>query len=195
MQRDRVNIIYKGLCEGPTRIDDEWIWYSNRSVGLIWVPEYGSMAEHNGKVVAGWRERVDFPEWGLRRVRAKLDSGAKTSAIDVAQYEMIDDEHVRFEIVYRDRPVRMTKWVEARCERVTNIKPSSGEPSERVICKTTIRIGDEEFEAEIGLVCRKGMLCRMLIGRTAMSGRYLVDSSRKYVITKKKQTPAAKDEL
>lgn len=153
------------------------------------------MSDLDGMTVAGWRERVDLPEWGLRRVRAKLDSGAKTSAIDVAQYEMIDDEHVRFEIVYRDRPVRKTKWVEARCERVTNIKPSSGEPSERVICKTMIRIGDEEFEAEIGLVCRKGMLCRMLIGRRAMSGRFLVDSQRKYVLTKKRIDSTTKDQL
>ncbi len=139
--------------------------------------------------IGGWRERVDIPEWGLRRVRAKLDTGARTSAIDVAQFEMIDEEHVRFEIVYRVLPVRKTRWVEAKCHRVTNVKPSDGMPKERVICQTRIRIGEMEFDAEIGLVCRKGMLCRMLIGRSALAGRILVDSSQKYLITDSKTSP------
>ncbi len=144
------------------------------------------------EVVAGWRERVDIPDWGIRRVRAKLDTGARTSAIDVAQYEMIDDTHVRFEIVYRTKPERKTRWVEAPCHRVTRVKPSSGKASERVICHTRIRIGDDEFDAEVGLVCRKGMLCRMLVGREALAGRYFVDSSEKYLVTGKAKKKARK---
>jgi hypothetical protein len=147
----------------------------------------------NQEVVAGWRERVDLPDWKIRRVRAKFDTGAKTSAIDVAQYEMIDDTHVRFEIVYRTEPERKTRWVEAPCHRLTNVKPSSGEVSERVICHTRIRIGDDEFDAEVGLVCRKGMLCRMLIGREALGGRYFVDSSNKYVLTGKSKKTTKKE--
>ena len=152
------------------------------------------MTESFTQITAGWRERVDIPEWGLHRVRAKLDTGARTSAIDVAQFEMIDDEHVRFEIVYRVSPVRKTRWVEAKCHRVTNVKPSHGESKERVICHTRIRIGELEFDAEIGLVCRKGMLCRMLIGRSALAGRLLVDSSQKYAVTEKRTKPAPKDQ-
>lgn len=148
------------------------------------------MDDAKGLKSAGWRERVDLPAWGLYRVRAKLDTGAKTSAIDVAQYEIIDDTHVRFEIVYREKPTRKTKWVQAECQRITVVKSSNGQPQERVICKTKIRIDGEEFEAEIGLVCRKGMLCRMLIGRTSLQGRFLVDSSEKYILTStKKQEP------
>ena len=71
------------------------------------------MASTDRTIVAGWSERVDLPDWGLHRVRAKLDTGAKTSAIDVAQFEIIDDEHVRFEVVYRVTPTRLTKWIEA----------------------------------------------------------------------------------
>jgi len=153
------------------------------------------MISSENTVVAGWSERVDMPDWGLHRVRAKLDTGARTSAIDVAQFEIIDDEHVRFEVVYRVTPTRLTKWVEARCNRITRVKPSHGQPQDRVVCLTTLRIGDEEFEAELGLVCRKGMLCRMLIGRSALSDRYLVDSSRKYVITKKKDSNPSEDSI
>ena len=146
---------------------------------------------------AGWRERVDLPEWGIRRVRAKLDTGARTSAIDVAQYEILDDDHVRFEIVYRLKPTRKTKWVQARISRSAIVKPSHGKAQERVVCLTTMRIGNDEFETEISLVCRKKMLCRMLIGRSALAGRFLVDSSEKYLIapstkakTKNKATPS-----
>lgn len=130
----------------------------------------------------GWRERVALPQWGLHRIRAKIDTGARTSAIDVAQFEMIDDEHVRFEVVYRDRPTRMTKWIEAKCVRTSRVKPSSGEIQERVVCVTKLRMGDQEFDAELSLVCRKGMLCRMLIGRSALSARFLVDPSKKYLL-------------
>ncbi|MCA9304484.1 MAG: ATP-dependent zinc protease [Phycisphaerales bacterium] len=130
----------------------------------------------------GWRERVALPDWGLYRVRAKVDTGARTSAIDVAQFEMIDDEHVRFEIVYRDRPVRKTKWIEARCVRTSRVKPSSGETQERIVCITKLQLGSETFDAELSLVCRKGMLCRMLIGRSALGGRFVVDPAQKYML-------------
>ncbi|MDF1810255.1 MAG: RimK/LysX family protein [Phycisphaerales bacterium] len=143
------------------------------------------MEPNTTQTAAGWREKIDLPEWGIRRVRAKLDTGARSSAIDVAQYEIIDDQRVRFEIVYRDRPTRKTKWIETQYSRMTNVKPSSGEPQSRVMCKTTFRIGDQEFESEIGLVCRKGMLCRMLIGRSALADRFVVDSSRKYIVSPK----------
>ncbi|MFK7759673.1 MAG: ATP-dependent zinc protease [Phycisphaerales bacterium] len=132
-------------------------------------------------IIAGWRERANLPDWRIRNVRAKLDTGAKTSAIDVAQYEFIDDTHVRFEIVYREKPTRKTKWVTAEYLRTSKVKPSSGETQERVVCLTTIELGGQSFKIEVSLVCRKGMLCRMLIGRSALRNRFLVDSAHKYL--------------
>lgn len=149
-------------------------------------------AGHEGDrlLVAGWRERVDLPEWGLRRVRAKLDTGARTSAIDVATIEHLDNGKIRFEVVGRNEPVRTTKWVEATPVRTTIIKPSSGEAQERIVCRTLARIGPFEREIEISLVCRRGMLCRMLVGRTALEGMMLVDSGSKYRLTSKLKTSA-----
>ncbi|NNF44794.1 MAG: ATP-dependent zinc protease, partial [Phycisphaerales bacterium] len=115
----------------------------------------------------GWRERVDLPDWGVRRIRAKIDTGARTSAIDVAQIETLADDRVRFEVVVRDRPRRVTKWIEADTARQSVVKPSSGERQQRVVCRTTMGIAGIEHEIELSLVCRQGMLCRMLIGRTA----------------------------
>lgn len=134
----------------------------------------------------GWRERVDLPDWGLHGVRAKIDTGARTSAIDVAQIEQLDDGRIRFEVVGKLKPTRKTKWVEARPVRTSTVKPSHGEPQTRHVCLTTIQIGPHTHEIEISLVCRRRMLCRMLIGRTALAGHFLVDASRMYVQTKPK---------
>ena len=137
----------------------------------------GEMPEGSEHVRVGWRERVDLPAWGLRGVRAKIDTGARTSAIDVAQIEHLDGGRVRFEVVYRQKPERRTRWVEADAVRTSVVKPSSGQRQERVVCRTLMRLGTVEREIEISLVCRRKMLCRMLVGRTALEGAFVVDVS------------------
>lgn len=133
-------------------------------------------------ITIGWRERVDIPEWGLRSVRAKVDTGARTSAIDVATIEELGDGRIRFEVVFRDRPKRRTTWVEATPVRTSVVKPSHGEAQTRYVCLVPIRIGEVEREIEVSLVCRRGMLCRMLLGRTALRG-FAVDPRTKYVLS------------
>ena len=142
----------------------------------------------------GWRERVDLPEWGVRRIRAKIDTGARTSAIDVAQIEFLNDDRVRFEVVARTRPERVTKWIEADTVRESVVRPSSGERQRRVVCSTTMSIAGIEHEIELSLVCRRKMLCRMLIGRTALAGVFAVDPSRTYLLTpSRKRTRRGED--
>lgn len=130
---------------------------------------------NDGPLLIGWRELVDLPEWGLRGIRAKIDTGARTSALHVAEFEILAGDRVRFEVVAREKPERKTRWVEAPLVRHSIVKPSSGERQERPVVSTRLRIGNREHEAEISLVCRKGMLCRMLVGRTALAGTFVVD--------------------
>ncbi len=129
---------------------------------------------------------MDLPAWGLTGVRAKIDTGARTSVIDVAQIETIDEGHVRFEVVWRTRPERLTKWIEAEAVRMSRVKPSTGELQERLVCMTKIRIGEIERHIELALVCRQNMRCRMLIGRKALAGLFLVDPSRAHVLTSRR---------
>lgn len=136
--------------------------------------------------IIGWRERVDLPAWGLRRVKAKTDTGARTSAIDVAQIQELPDGQIKFEVVYRTQPNRLTKWVRATPVRTTTVRPSHGEAQTRYVCLTRVIVGRIEREIEISLVCRQGMLCRMLLGRTALDG-ILVDPSRKHLLTPEKR--------
>lgn len=140
----------------------------------------------NTPIVIGWREKIDLPEWGLKRVRAKTDTGARTSAIDVADIERLSDEEVRFRVVYHHEPERVTRWIHAKIIRESTVKPSHGETQQRYVCETLIKIGKVERRIEISLVSRKGMLCRMLLGRTALDG-ILVDATRKYVLTDAKR--------
>ena len=137
-------------------------------------------------IVIGWREKIDLPEWGLKRVRAKTDTGARTSAIDVADIEELGDDEIRFRVVYHHDPEQVTKWIHAKVIRESTVKPSHGETQQRYVCETLVRIGEVVRRIEISLVSRKGMLCRMLLGRTALDG-ILVDATRKYVLTDAKR--------
>ncbi len=116
------------------------------------------------------------------RVRTKVDTGARTSAIDVADIEELGDGKIRFRVVYHHDPERITRWIHADSVRTSTVKPSHGEPQQRYVCETLVRIGKVERRIEISLVSRRGMLCRMLLGRTALDG-LLVDASSTYILT------------
>lgn len=133
-----------------------------------------------GPIILGWREHVFLPDWGIN-LRAKIDTGARTSAIHVGAIEELGGGRIRFEVVARERPPH-TIWVESSIVRESRVRPTSGMAQSRPVVRTTIRIGAVRREVEVGLVCRKGMLCRMLIGRRALEGVWVVDPSRKYVL-------------
>jgi len=141
-------------------------------------------------IVIGWREKIDLPEWGLRRVRTKIDTGARTSAIDVADIEELEPGKVRFRVVYHHDPIKITRWIYADSVRTSTVKPSHGETQERHVCETNIRIGGVEKRIEISLVSRTGMLCRMLLGRSALEG-LLVNAGEKYLLTESKRRARA----
>lgn len=153
-------------------------------------PGHTAAGDHRPPVI-GWREYIALPDWGIDRLRVKVDSGARTSAIHVAQYDELEDGTARFEVVISERPKMRTILVEAPLVREAVVKPSHGKRQRRPVVKTMMRLGGVEKEIEITLVCRKGMLCRMLLGRTAMGDDFLIDTSRKYQLserTRRKKT-------
>jgi len=150
------------------------------------------VAEKKPLPVVGWREFVDLPDWGLKGIRAKIDTGARTSAIDVDHVEELEDGRIRFQVVYRVKPTRRTRWLTATPVRESTVKPSHGVKQTRYVCHTRFRIGDVESELEISLVSRKKMLCRMLLGRTALAKLVQVDPSRTYLLSKPRKTSKRK---
>ena len=132
-------------------------------------------------VLVGWRELVALPDWGIKRLKAKIDTGARTSALHVGLVEELPDGRVRFEVVVREKPELRTTVVEARPVRRTTVKPSHGRKQERLVFRTLMQVGPISREIELSLVSRKGMLCRMLVGRTALPSHVLVSPGRKYL--------------
>ncbi len=140
-------------------------------------------------VVVGWREFVALPDWGIPRLKAKIDTGARTSAIHVGHLDELPDGRVRFEVVVREKPQLKTIWVEATPVGRTTVKPSSGEKQERLVFHTRLVVGPVDEEIELSLVSREGMLCRMLVGRRALPGHVLVDPARRYLHRKSGKPP------
>ena len=137
----------------------------------------------------GWREVVDLPEWGIFGLRAKADTGARSSAIDVDHLEELDSGLVRFRIL-ADRSTSehgsLERWIEAPLVRATHVRSSFGRRRRRLFVATTLRVAGIDLECELGLVDRSQMLCRMLIGRRTLRNLLLVDSSRTYVHGRRK---------
>ncbi|HLU62023.1 MAG TPA: RimK/LysX family protein [Gammaproteobacteria bacterium] len=128
-------------------------------------------------MIAGWREWVALPELGLNRIKAKFDTGARTStlhAFDIREYQLDGRRRVLFGmhpvqqnndiVVYCDAEVVDQRWV----------MDSGGHREERLVIRTPLRIGNSEWPIEITLTGRDNMRFRMLIGRTAMNGRLMV---------------------
>jgi hypothetical protein len=132
----------------------------------------------SGKLVIGRLEVVRLPEWRVR-LRAKVDTGARSSAVDVHAVEELAGGRIRFWVALkRDRSRRVA--VEARVKRIARVRPSSGAPQTRYFVVTTLQLGPVEKRVEVSLVPRRGMQCRMLLGRSALAKHFLVDPDASY---------------
>ena len=135
-------------------------------------------------ITVGWRELVGLPELGLKRVPAKIDSGARTSslhAIVLDEFEREGEKYVRFEVFFPAHHVMQV--CEAVHVDVRGITSSNGETQMRYVIKTPLKIGTETFRAEISLADRSDMKFPMLIGRSALRRRFLVDSGNSWLQT------------
>jgi hypothetical protein len=141
--------------------------------------------------VIGWREYIDLPEWGITNLRAKIDTGARTSAIHVENLEPLGDGRMRFDVVVSEKPFK-TVTVEASPVRRATVKPSSGRRQRRHVFRTTMVIGPLSQEVELSLVSRESMLNRVLVGRKALPAGVLVNPNRTYRVTRRAGAPVRK---
>jgi hypothetical protein len=134
------------------------------------------------KTIIGWSEYVDFVDWGLGQLRAKVDTGARTSALHVEDLEVLPDGRVRFHVV-RSRSDRHPRVeVIAPVVKWGRVRSSTGFFRKRCFVRTRVRIGDVEKEIEISLVSREKMIFRMLLGRKALEHDFLVDVCHKHTL-------------
>jgi hypothetical protein len=132
--------------------------------------------------VIGVAEYVDFPDWGVRRLSARIDTGAATSALHVENVRELTGSRVRFDVRLRrsDPAARVT--VEAKVSRRATVRSSAGQSDARVFVKAWVTLGGREQQIELGLVDRRHMLYRMLLGRSALEQRFLVDVTKRYAL-------------
>ncbi|WP_420451323.1 ATP-dependent zinc protease [Ilumatobacter sp.] len=132
----------------------------------------------------GWREWIAFPDWGIDALKAKVDTGARTSALHAGDLAIVDDTDgrvARFTVhpwqVDDDDGVAVV--VPLLDER--EVTSSSGDRSVRPVVLATIDLGGGPHRIELTLTRRDDMGFRMLLGREAMEGRYLVDPGSSYL--------------
>jgi hypothetical protein len=137
-------------------------------------------APGRGRVLIGATEAVSIPAWGVRGLAAKIDTGARTSALHVEHIEELAEGRVRFDVAAA-RGEAGSAHVEARVERRGRVRASNGRIQTRIFVKARIELGGLECNVEIGLVDRRNMLYRMLLGRSALAGTFIVDPGKRYV--------------
>ena len=141
------------------------------------------------KFVVGWREWLALPELGIDRIKAKIDTGARSSSLHVTKLttEMVDGVEVAtFRIHPAQRKSLPVVQATARVLEWREIRSSNGHRSERPVVVTLVRIGDREYPIELTLTSRDEMGFRMLLGREAVRRRALVDPGRSYLCGRKK---------
>lgn len=131
----------------------------------------------------GWREWVALPDLGVEAIKAKLDTGARTSslhAFGMVRFEEDDRPMVRFEIHPRQRSDTGSVEVEVEVVDERWVRNSGGTRELRPVIETDIRVGDDRWTIELTLTRRDEMGFRMLLGRQALRRRAVVDPGTSY---------------
>ncbi len=134
----------------------------------------------------GWREWVNLPELGLEGIKAKVDTGARTSALHafkVCEFEKAGRRQVEF-LVHpnqRDNDTVVTCLADVIDRRV--VRDSGGHSEPRWVIRTPVQVAGRSWPIEITLTERDNMLFRMLLGRTAIKGIAIVDPGRSFLVS------------
>lgn len=132
----------------------------------------------------GWREYVALPGLGVERVKAKVDTGARSCALHAINILYVTKHgatHVRFEVHPKQRSTKRIVHCEARLLEERLVTDSGGKRTLRPVILAEVVIAGKTVAVELTLVSRDEMGFRMLIGRQALKGSFVVDPGRSYL--------------
>ena len=138
----------------------------------------------------GWREWVSLPGLGIDKIKAKVDTGARTSALHAFSLKPFEQEGKQ-KIEFAIHPLQHNSDVTIVCtadiidKRL--VTDSGGHSEERYVIQTPLTIAGQTWPIEITLTERENMLFRMLLGRSALRKRFIVNPARSFVSTRVKK--------
>lgn len=148
-----------------------------------------SSTSPNTLPIIGWREWLELPALGIPGVKAKIDTGARSSALHTSSFEIEDREGVPW-VQFVIHPLTRSNDVELSCEspilEFRDVKDSGGHIEHRPFIRTKAKLGDYEWDIDLSLTNREGMKFRMLLGREAVASDFIIDPSTSYLIGKSK---------
>jgi hypothetical protein len=132
----------------------------------------------------GWREWVGLPDLGVKRVKVKVDTGARSSSLHAEDIELLGGrgaKRVRFRVCPIQRSREKSRVCEAELHDERWIKSSNGKSELRPVIRTRVSWNGEQWAIDLTHTSRDIMGFRMLLGREAVRGRYLVDAGHSFL--------------
>lgn len=143
--------------------------------------------QHQQLPMIGWREWLNLPDLGIEYIKAKIDTGARSSALhafDVHPFQHQGEDWVKFKVHPYQRESHSTIVTQAKLMEHRHIRNSGGHTQLRPVIQTMIDLGGEHWLIELTLTNRDVMGFRMLLGRQAIRRRFWVDPARSYLQSK-----------
>lgn len=138
--------------------------------------------------VIGWREILALPDLSIAKIEAKIDTGARSSAIhaqDIKIFQQQDGkEMIRFQVRPYGKHSKETIIVETTLLDQRQVRSSNGQAQVRPVIETIVKLGNQQWPIEINLTNRDAMIFPMLLGRQALRDRFLVDAGSSFLQSK-----------
>lgn len=132
----------------------------------------------------GWREMLSLPELNVERIKAKIDTGARSSALHAfhcQELKLQNKSLIRFQIHPIQHDNKHTVWAEAELLEYRKVRNSGGQAQIRPVILTPIKLGEHQWQIELTLTNRDVMGFRMLLGRQAVRNRFLVNPGKSFL--------------